>query len=214
MNATELAVKKSVERDELLDRDVWVASDVGLKPDCTHSVYYLPFTNITTSWLKIAAKRFVRLQATTRSFSTCRGYLRCFAHLNDYLQTLNEFVPPSQFNRAFIIGFIQYLAKRGLSPTTRGITLINLRTFQQISLQEEWLDFPEKPIIFNNDLPKDATITPKYISQDVLNQLKKHLHQLSLWMQKLVIVLMETGRRISEVTLLKFDCLEQDSDGD
>ena len=190
MNATELAVNKSVERDELLDKDVWVASDIGLKPDSTHSMYYLPFTKIATPWLKTAAKRFVRLQATTRSFSTCRGYLRGFAHLDDYLQTLNEFVPPSKFNRAFIIGFIQYLAKRGLSPMTRGITLLNLRTFHQITLQEEWLDFPEKPIIFNGDLPKDSTITPKYISQDVLNQLKKYLHQLSPWMQKFVIVLM------------------------
>ena len=214
MSAIELAVNKLIEKDELLDKDIWVASDVGLKPDSTHSIYYLPFTKITTLWLKTAAKRFIRLQATTRSFSTCRGYLRSFAHLDDYLQTLNDFVVPSKFNRAFIIGFIQYLAKRGLSPMTRGITLLNLRTFHQITLQEEWLDFPEKSIIFNGDLPKDATITPKYISQDVLKQLNKNLCKLSPWMQKFVIVLMETGRRISEVALLKFDCLEQDSDSD
>lgn len=214
MSAIELVINKLIEIDALLEKDVWLASDVGLKPDCTHSVYLLPFTKITTPWLKTVAKRFVRLQATTRSFSTCRGYLRSFAHLDDYLQTLHEFVPPSKFNRSFIVGFIHYLAKRNLNPMTRGITLLNLRTFNQISLQEEWLDLPEKPIIFNSDLPKDATITPKYISQDVLNQLKKHLYQLSPWMQNFVIVLMETGRRVSEVSLLKFDCLEQDSDGD
>lgn len=214
MSAIELAINQLVEKDELLEKDIWLASDVGLKPDCTHSTYYLPFTKITTSWLKTAAKRFIRLQATTRSFSTCRGYLRGFAHLDDYLQTLNEFVPPSKFNRVFIIGFIHYLAKRGLNPATRGITLLNLRTFHQIAIQEEWLDLPNKPIIFNSDLPKDTSITPKYISQDVLNQLKKHLHKLSPWMQNFVLVLMETGRRVSEVSLLHFDCLEYDSDGD
>jgi integrase len=213
MNAIELDLSKS-EKDELLEKEVWLASDVGLKPDSTHSIYYLPFTKITTPWLKTAAKRFVRLQATTRSFSTCRGYLRSFAHLDDYLQTINEFIPPSQLNRAFIVGFIHYLAKRDLNPMTRGITLLNLRTFHQIALQEEWLDLPEKPIIFNGDLPKDATITPKYISQDVVSQLKKHLYQLSPWMQNFIIVLMETGRRVSEVSFLKFDCLEQDSDED
>lgn len=214
MNALELAVNKLTEKDELLEKDVWVASDVGLKPDNTHSIYYLPFTKITTPWLKTTAKRFVRLQATTRSFSTCRGYIRSFTHLDDYLKTLNEFIPPNKFNRAFIVGFIQYLAKRDLNPMTRGITLLNVRTLHQIVLQEEWLDFPDRQIIFNGDLPKDATITPKYISQEVLNQLKKHLHQLSPWMQNFVIVLMETGRRVSEVTLLTLDCLEQDSDGD
>lgn len=33
-------------------------------------------------------------------------------------------------------------------------------------------------------------------------------------MQRFILVLLETGRRVSEVSLLKFDCLEQDSDGD
>lgn len=60
----------------------------------------------------------------------------------------------------------------------------------------------------------DITITPKFISQDVLIQLKRHLHCLSDWMQRFILVLLETGRRVSEVSFLKFDCLEQDSDGD
>lgn len=214
MSTFNLAINKLIDKDELLEKDVWLASDVGLKPDNTHSIYYLPFSKITTPWLKTVAKRFIRLQATTRSFSTCRGYIRSFNHLDDYLNTLNELLLPSKFNRAFVIGFIQYLAKRGLNPTTRGITLLNIRTFHQMVLQEEWLDFPDRQVIFNSDLPKDVTITPKYISQQVLNQLKKHLHQLSPWLQNFVIVLMETGRRVSEVSSLMFNCLEQDSDND
>lgn len=214
MSMFDLAINKLIDKDELLEKDVWLASDIGLKPDNTHSIYYLPFSKITTPWLKTTAKRFVRLQASTRSFSTCRAYIRSLNHLDDYLKTLNEFLLPSKFNRSFIIGFIQYLAKRELNPTTRGITLLNIRTFHQIALQEEWLDFPDRQVIFNSDLPKDKTITPKYISQQVLNQLKKHLHQLSPWMQNFVIILMETGRRVSEVSSLTFNCLEQDSDND
>jgi integrase/recombinase XerD len=128
--------------------------------------------------------------------------------------TLNEFITPNKFNRAFIVGFIQYLAQRGLNPMTRGITLMNIRIFHQIALQEEWLNFQEKPFIFNNDLPRDTTIIPKFISQDVLIQLKRHLHCLSDWMHRFILVLLETVRRVSEVSFLKFDCLEQDSDGD
>ena len=81
---------------------------------------------------------------------------------------------------------------------------MNIRIFHQIVLQEEWLNFPEKPFIFNNDLPRDTTITPKFISQDVLIQLKRHLHCLNDWMQRFILVLLETGRRVSEVSLLKF----------
>ena len=214
MCALDLAINKQIDQDELLEKDVWLASDVGLKPDNAHSIYYLNFSKITTPWLQIATKRFVRLQAATRSFSTCRGYIRSLKHLDEYLKSLHELVLPNKINRHFIIGFIQYLVTRKLSPMTRGITLLNIRTFHQIVLQEEWLNFPDKQLIFNSDLPKDATVTPKYISQEVLNQLKKHIHQLSPWMQNFVIVLMETGRRVSEVSSLTFNCLEQDSEND
>lgn len=214
MNTAEILLNQAIESDELLKNDIWVASDIGLKPDGTHSIYYLNFSKISTQWLKNVAKKFVRLQAATRSFSTCRGYIRSFNHLNDYLLTLNSFVTPQNFNRPIIVGLIQYLALRKLNPMTRGITLLNLRTFHQTVLQEEWLDFTSKQIIFDSDLPKDATITPKFISEDVLKQLKKHLPKLNPWMQRFINILMETGRRVSEVSLLKFDCLEQDGDGD
>ncbi|WP_133135920.1 hypothetical protein [Legionella rowbothamii] len=69
--------------DELLNKDVWLASDIGLKPDGVHSIYSLSFCKITTHWLKNAAMKFVRLQAATRSFSTCRGYIRSFNHFTD-----------------------------------------------------------------------------------------------------------------------------------
>jgi integrase len=208
------ALNQLVEVDNLLEKDVWLASDVGLKPDATQGIYYLSFSKITTQWLKKAAMKFVRLQATTRTFSTCRGYIRSFNHLDDYLQTLQEPIPAHKFNRAVIVGFIHYLAQRKLAPMTRGITLINLRVFHGVVLQEGWLEWPERPLIFNGDLPSDATITPKYIPKDVLSQLKKHIHYLSDWMQQFIIILMETGRRISEICLLEFNCLEKDAEND
>jgi site-specific recombinase XerD len=200
----------------------WIVLDnnhLPIKP-ITEFIHYLnnidksPFTvrsyahHLKLYWEFLDAKQ---LDWTQIKLSGLATFVRSVNHLDDYLKTLNEVLLPSKFNRAFIIGFIQYLAKRGLNPMTRGITLLNIRTLHQIALQEEWLDFPDKQVIFNSDLPKDATITPKYISQQVLNQLKKHLHQLSPWMQNFVTVLMETGRRVSEVSSLTFNCLEQDT---
>lgn len=196
--------------DPLWDQDVWLASDIGLKPDAHHGIYHFSFSNISTPWLKKAAMQFVRLQAATRSFSTCRGYIRSFNHFDDYLKTIDAVI----VSRALIVGFIQHLAKQDLNPMTRRITLMNLRTFHQMVIQEEWLDWPVKPIIFGRDLPNGATISPKYIDKDVIVQLKQHLSGLSDWMQQFVIILLETGRRISEVCMLNFDCLEKDGDGD
>ncbi len=203
-----------VAHDDLLDRDVWLASDVGLSPDVTHSVYSMTFTKIITPWLKLAAKKFVRFQAATRSFATCRGYIRSFNHFDEYLQTIEEPFAANNINRSHIVGLIQHLATKNLKPMTRGITLINLRVFHQIVLLEGWLDWPERPIIFNSDLPRDIDKAPKYISDYVLTQLKRHLHNFPQWMQHFITIIMETGRRISEVCSLSFDCLEQDSDDD
>lgn len=205
---------QSTIHDDLLDKDIWLASDVGLPPDVTHSVYSMTFTKITTPWLKAAAKKFVRFQAATRSFATCRGYIRSFNHFDEYLQTIEGSFASSNINRSHIVGLMQYLSKKNLKPMTKGITLINLRVFHQIVLLEGWLDWPEKPIIYNSDLPRDINKAPQYISEHVLRQLKQHLHNFPEWMQHFIIILMETGRRISEVCSLSFDCLEQDGDGD
>lgn len=183
-------------------------------PDGVHAIYYLSFSKITTSWLKSAAMKFIRLQAATRSFSTCRGYIRSFNHFDSFLQTLNTPISPNNINRELIVNFIQHLGKLKLSPATRSITLINLRTFHQMVLLEGWLNWPSKPIIFNRDFPRDSTIIPKHINKEVILQLKSHLHALPKWIQNFIVILMETGRRVSEVCTLNYDCLEQDSDGD
>lgn len=200
--------------DELLYKDTWSATDIGLAPDATHSMYHLNFGNITHYWLKQAAKKFVRLQSATRSYSTCRGYIRCFNHFDEYLQSLGHPIDEHDINRSYIIGLIQYLTEKKLSPGTRSITLVNLRVFHQMVLLEDWLNWPEKPLVYTSDLPKTVNKQPKFISDYVLAQLKQNLNQLSLWMQHFIIILMETGRRVSEVCSLTFDCLEQDGDGD
>lgn len=90
MQAQFLNQVPSVIHDDLLDKDKWLASDIGLKPDVTHSIYSLNFTKITIPWLKLAAKKFVRFQAATRTFSTCRGYIRGFMHFDEYLQSIDN----------------------------------------------------------------------------------------------------------------------------
>ena len=51
---------------------------------------------------------------------------------------------------------------------------------------------------------------PRYIPDSVIAQFKQSLHHLAPYMQRFATILLETGRRISEVCSLPFDCLEQD----
>jgi len=187
---------------------------LGIQPDTTHSSYYFDFSNIKQSWLKQTAKRFVKFQSTTKSFSSCRSYIAAIARLSDYLETLNKTVLPTNINRELILGFCSYLVKRKFGDVTRMVTLVHLRTLHQIILQEDWLPWPTKPLIFKSDLPKKTVSIPRYIPDEVVIQLNNNLRYLKPSQQRLISILLETGRRISEICTLPYNCLEKDPEGD
>ncbi len=211
---TNIKLKSKPVADSLFEKDRWDVTSLGVQPDTTHSSYYLDFSNIKQSWLKQTTKRFVKFQSTTKSFASCRSYIAAIARLSDYLDTLNKTVLPSNINRELILGFCSYLVKRKFSDVTRILTLVHLRTLHQIILQEDWLPWPTKPLIFKSDLPKKIASIPRYIPDEVVIQLKENLHHLKPNQQRFISILLETGRRISEVCTLLFDCLEKDPEGD
>ena len=50
--------------DPWLEKDRWLASDIGLKPDNTHSAYYLNFSNIKTHEVIEAIIRIANINCT------------------------------------------------------------------------------------------------------------------------------------------------------
>jgi integrase len=55
---------------------------------------------------------------------------------------------------------------------------------------------------------------PKYIPSEVLERLNQYLNGLPSPIKRLILVLQETGMRISEISVLPWDCLLQDAEGD
>ena len=200
-------------QDELLERDIWKPEEVGLKPDTVHSTYYFNFTRITPVWLKQAVKQFVRFQAATRSHASCHSYITGLAHFGDFMAQCSPIITPEKIDRPLIVKYIAYLANSKLGTVSRAMALIHLRTFHQIMIQEKWLPWPKEMLIYQGDLPKKPEGMPRFIPETIVAQLKQHLHQLPAYMQRMVTVLLETGRRISEVCTLPPDCLEQDEQG-
>lgn len=205
---------KLTKRDALLEKDRWPVEALGISPDPVHGSYYLDFSHIEQSWLKEATKRFVRFQSATRSYSSCRSYIAALVRFSEYLFGLNKQAQPNGITRKLIIGFLEYLKNKKFGVSTRRLTIVHLRTFHLLMLQEEWLPWPEKPLIYSSDLPKDIVSYPRYIPDNVIGQLKQSLHHLEPYIQRFATILLETGRRISEACTLSFNCLEQDEQGD
>lgn len=91
---------------------------------------------------------------------------------------------------------------------------MHLRLFLEICRVESWLPISQPNIIFDDDIPKPNPCSPRFIHDNVLRQLINSLHTIPEHTQRLIRVLIETGRRIGEVCTLPYDCLYQDESND
>ena len=82
--------------DTLLDKDKWCAEEIGLEPDRIHSSYFLNFSKIKQRWLMQATKRFVRYQAATKTYNTCKSYIASLAHFSRFVESNHPNLQPQQ----------------------------------------------------------------------------------------------------------------------
>jgi len=177
------------------ENDRWPVELVGLKPSKSQSVYYLNFSRIKLLWLKHAVKRFIFLQAATKSTSSCCSYINGLAHFSNFLMRQSTSHSPNTLDRDKVIAYMGYLVNLGLGTVARRTALLHLRTFHEIVVREDWLAWPEKALIYSSDFPKEVETMPRFIPEAVVRQLEQHLHTLPDYMRRLIIILLETGRR-------------------
>ena len=60
---------------------------------------------------------------------------------------------------------------------------------------------------------KQKKMLPRFIPQEVLNQLNHHLDFLPAQIRRMVILLQECGMHLNELCSLSFDCLYRDAGG-
>lgn len=200
--------------NDLFDRDIWKTEEFGHKADNVHGIYQLNFRKLRPEWFKQAVKKFVYFQASTKTLSSCFSYVGRLTHFSEFLTIYYPTITPELITREVMIKYIRFIATRDFSISTRTLALVHFRTFHTIMIQENWLPLPDRMLIYPGDLPKSVEHVPKYIPEPVIAQLLMKLHHLPTYMQHLVIVLLETGRRLSEICKLPFDCMEQDEQGD
>lgn len=214
MKENNMQLRTMSNRDDLLDKDVWKVEELGLNPSFVNSLYQLNFSKLSPLWFKQAVKKFVRFQSTRNSLSSCRSYIVQLIHFGTFLNLHHEGITPEKIDRRICVKFIEYLSQLDLSISTRITVLIHLRTFHQIMMQENWLPWSNIALIYSSDFPKRAEHIPRFIPESVLSQLQQNLYHLPEYTQRLINLLLETGRRISEICSLPFDCLELDDEKD
>ncbi len=163
--------------DELMNADIWKAEHIGLKPDMVSGTYQLNFSNLKPTWLKVVVKRFIRFQASTKSFASCFSYLGRLKHFGEFLTDNVPGITPSQINRALSLRYIEYLSQTKLGTVTRSMALIHLRTLHGIILQEKWLPWPNEPLIYSTDIPK---LPQKIGSPNIYGEIR-HVWKLDLF---------------------------------
>lgn len=197
--------KATVKAEDFFEQDIWKIKELYLS-------HFINFTDITPIWLKEVTKKFIYLHLAIRTVNTCKGYLLAVKQFSNFIKNLDKPVFPQSINRKLIIKYLEHIGTTKLSNSSKFSALINLRTFIETVAREEWLPFTKERIIYHDEIPTIAASIPRFIPEVVMKQLERSLIALPEYHRRLIIVLKETGRRISEVCSLSFDCLKRDNE--
>ncbi|MFA9399363.1 MAG: tyrosine-type recombinase/integrase [Clostridiaceae bacterium] len=209
-------------RDEY-EKDIWDLR--RLYPESEHPIYvgnrawYMNFTFIKSQNIKILIKRFYKVRVATRALQTVQKELRYLKHFIDFLQEkypcINSF---SVLTRNHMEEFYIWLSMQ----RNQYCELTSLRekryTVQYLRIVFEYLqrtgdkDAPVIPLIYPEDQCGTIKRIPKFIPDDVFNQLKANLYQLQPNIKNAVIIVMNVGMRVSELLTLKENCISYDHD--
>lgn len=194
-------------------KDIWDCRYLGIEGGVGKSSYKLNFTQLSQPWLQQTAKRYLKMCLSSISFASTQEKLCSLRCLSRFLAKDYSDIKPVKINRTVIIDFTIHLASSELAPATRYKILSDTKLFFDACYQNEWLNI-SRYLVRQEDFPKIPKSIPRYIPEEVMQQLNKHIEELSEPVMRMVLVLQECGMRISELVNLNFDCLLQDKAGD
>lgn len=208
-------LKKLVDLEiDYREQDIWSFPRlIGDKSFLYRDSTTLDFTRISQYWLREALKRFIKYTLATKPLSTAKARLLGIQRFSTFLRDKYFSLKPVEIDRALVLDFITFL-KLNYAPATCSSNLSHLKIFFEMCVSEEWLDIQTKPLIYKEDFLKVPKTKPRFIPEETLNQLNKHLDTIPLQIRRMVLLLQECGMRISELVNLPFDCLLQDNQGD
>ncbi|ELS03576.1 site-specific recombinase XerD [Xenococcus sp. PCC 7305] len=194
-------------------KDIWDIRNLGIPNSIGQYCYKLNFVGIEQPWLMTPAKQYIKFILSTLSFSSASEKLLAIKQFSRFLTLSYPEISSDGIDRSVVISFLAHLASSKLSVSTRCARITGLKGFFEMAYQNEWLGVT-RYLVRKEDFPKRPKSQPRYIPEHIIDQLIEHLEDLHAPVQRMVLVLLECGMRISELLHLKSDCLLQDKAGD
>ncbi|MBD2296740.1 tyrosine-type recombinase/integrase [Anabaena sphaerica FACHB-251] len=201
------------DRDEY-KKDVWDIGKLGIKCNPSRSIRTLNFSRIQQLWLRDGAKRFIKYTLAIYSLQEAVSRLQGLVSFSIFVSKKYPQLLPEQINRFLVEDYLSYLLSSNLAEATRHRNISILKAFLEICAREEWLNVPDKRLIYQEDFPSIPKRQPRFIPEEVMQQLNQNLDKLEPTFQRMVLILQDGGMRISELCRMPFNCLTQDLSGD
>jgi integrase len=198
-------------------RDTWRAAVLGL--DVARPPRSVSFTQIVHPWLRDAAKRHARFRlAGGKAFGTIYIDVRAVRYFSVFLAEHHPaVVHPSGISRAVIEHYISWLASSSLEGYPVNTYLVTLRGFLEACRRHGWLaGLSTAATVYLDELPPRPRPLPRFIDEFVMTQLENPGHLALLpddTTRHLLMVIMETGLRITDACRLPFNPIIDDSVG-
>jgi integrase/predicted RNA-binding Zn-ribbon protein involved in translation (DUF1610 family) len=196
------------------DDDIWLASHLGLDYHKHRGRNdFLNFSSIQQENFQFYVKKFILYICTTRKWGTITNtYLSTFISFSKFLNDLGLNINVEDFNRELILRYLHDQTSKKMSSSTISHRLSTLLLFFETGLVNNWFQVDDH-LIRKEDYPKRDKNLPRYIPEEVMLQLSKHLAKLPEPIMRMVLVIQECGLRVGELCLLPIDCLKQDNQG-
>ncbi|MFN6558613.1 MAG: tyrosine-type recombinase/integrase [Nostoc sp. ChiSLP01] len=194
-------------------KDIWDCRALGVEGGVGKSSYKLSFVPIKQDWLKETAKTYLKVCLSSITFASVQEKLYSIRKLSKFLSENYPDITPEKINRDIITEYTIDLASQKLASSTRYKCISDAKLFFDSAYQYQWLDV-RRYLVRPEDFPKIEKRLPRYIPEEVMQQLNQYLDDLAEPIIRMVLVLQECGMRISELVNLSFDCLLQDKSGD
>ncbi len=196
------------------EKDVWDLRKMGAKLNPSRSTYFLNFTQISQPWLQVAVKQFCKYTLAVFSPAETSNRLYSLKVFSNFLKATHPSLQPSEIDRALILEYAHHMVIDERPNNARIRLLSHLRTFLELCAREQWLDVPDKRLIYSEDFPKHEKAQPRFVPEEVMRQLNQHLDDLPPYIKRMTLIIQEVGMRIGELCRCPFDCLMQDAQGD
>jgi integrase/recombinase XerD len=182
------------------ERDIWDMQKMGLAVNLAGRKHLLNFTYIAQPWLRCLAKEYIKYNMALNSPGDCSAKLQSIRKFSEFLteRAPETALSATNIDRGLIVQYIEFLASRKISDTSRLHLLSGLRTFLETcarSLKIE--DVPQERLIFNEDFPKLPQRQSREIPEEVLVQLREHLNTLPTATLRKVVILLECGIHVT-----------------